>query len=735
MPPLCAFCNFAIMAVQVDYRISPSDQFSVYNPDTKSNKTITYFTLLAKIRGDLNLSAASGGGDISGSGEYNYVAKFDGEKSITKSQIYDSGIYVGIGDITPSHKLGIAGGAFADYFQLDTTYSNGSIAGRFSWNPDRETAELGLDGTVSLILGQDNLWYVKNQTGTAIPKGRAVMAVGALGASGRILVAPMVADGSVSPKYLIGVTIEEIANGDDGFVISQGKLRGFNTSGYTQGSVLYCDPSNAGQFTDTEPTAPDLKLPIAFTVDSKNNGTLAIRVTAGTTISEANDVQITSVSNDQFLRYNSTSGAWENETVTFGTVTSVDLTAGTGISVSGGPITTSGSITVTNTAPDQTVVLNSGTGINVTGTYPTFTIAATGGTGTVTSIATTAPITGGTITTTGTIGITQSGAAADGYLSSTDWNTFNNKASDAFKTIAVSGQSDVVADSATDTLTLVAGSNITITTDDTTDSITITSSGSTAGSGTTNQIAKWASSTTLGDSSISDLGTAGTTISINSSGTATFDNEIITEDSVQIFSDAFETQIIMADSTATSAYWRMGIDSASANYVAFSTGGSAPYDNHMVISRADGGRVGIKTAAPTKTLHVAGTALIESATTVEGSFEMGADFRPSVTTYTASSGSTTNVSSSDYIVFMDWTGGAGTGNAYLPTLYGYGSYNPVFRFLASGNVSASNIVRVYPNTSDIGTNINGNAYVELAAARAVVTVVAIAGQWYILDSR
>jgi hypothetical protein len=722
------------MAVQVDYRISPSDQFSVYNPDTKSNKTITYFTLLAKIRGDLNLSAVSGGGDISGSGEYNYVAKFDGEKSITKSQIYDSGIYVGIGDITPSHKLGIAGGAFADYFQLDTTYSNGSIAGRFSWNPDRETAELGLDGTVSLILGQDNLWYVKNQTGTAIPKGRAVMAVGALGASGRILVSPMVADGSVSPKYLIGVTIEEIANGDDGFVISQGKLRGFNTSGYTQGSVLYCDPSNAGQFTDTEPTAPDLKLPIAFTVDSKNNGTLAIRVTAGTTISEANDVQITSVSNDQFLRYNSTSGAWENETVTFGTVTSVDLTAGTGISVSGGPITTSGSITVTNTAPDQTVVLNSGTGINVTGTYPTFTIAATGGTGTVTSIATTAPITGGTITTTGTIGITQSGAAADGYLSSTDWNTFNNKASDAFKTIAVSGQSDVVADSATDTLTLVAGSNITITTDDTTDSITITSSGSTAGSGTTNQIAKWASSTTLGDSSISDVGTAGTTISINSSGTATFDNEIITKNSVQIFSDAFETQIIMASATLLSSFWRVGIDGASANYIAFSTG-NVPYDNHMVISRVDGGRVGIKTAAPTKTLHVAGTALIESVTTVEGSFEMGADFRPSVTTYTASSGSTTNVSSSDYIVFMDWTGGAGTGNAYLPTLYGYGSYNPVFRFLASGNVSASNIVRVYPNTSDTGTNINGNAYVELAAARAVVTVVAIAGQWYILDSR
>ena len=50
-------------------------------------------------------------------------------------------------------------------------------------------------------------------------------------------------------------------------------------------------------------------------------------------------------------------------------------------------------------------------------------------------------------------------------------------ASNTFKTIAVSGQSDVVADSSTDTLTLVAGSNITLTTDASTDSITIASSG------------------------------------------------------------------------------------------------------------------------------------------------------------------------------------------------------------------------------------------------------------------
>ena len=56
-------------------------------------------------------------------------------------------------------------------------------------------------------------------------------------------------------------------------------------------------------------------------------------------------------------------------------------------------------------------------------------------------------------------------------------------ASEAFKTIAVSGQSDVVADSATDTLTLVAGNNMTITTNASGDSITFASSGGGGGGG------------------------------------------------------------------------------------------------------------------------------------------------------------------------------------------------------------------------------------------------------------
>jgi hypothetical protein len=81
---------------------------------------------------------------------------------------------------------------------------------------------------------------------------------------------------------------------------------------------------------------------------------------------------VTITSNDGILTISSTGGGG-------GGVTSIDVNGGTGILVSpAGPITTSGTFTVTNTAPDQTVVLNNGTGISITGTYPNFTITATG---------------------------------------------------------------------------------------------------------------------------------------------------------------------------------------------------------------------------------------------------------------------------------------------------------------------------------------------------------------------
>jgi hypothetical protein len=76
-----------------------------------------------------------------------------------------------------------------------------------------------------------------------------------------------------------------------------------------------------------------------------------------------------------------------------GTVTSVAATAGTGISVTGSPITTSGTLTITNTAPDQTVALTQGGTTTITGTYPNFTISSADQfQGTVTSVTGTSPV-------------------------------------------------------------------------------------------------------------------------------------------------------------------------------------------------------------------------------------------------------------------------------------------------------------------------------------------------------
>ena len=107
-----------------------------------------------------------------------------------------------------------------------------------------------------------------------------------------------------------------------------------------------------------------------------------------------------------------------------GTVTSINLTAGTGISVSGGPITTSGSIAVVNTAPDQVVTLTGAGLATVTGTYPNFTITSSGGTGTVSSVAasggtTGLTFTGSPITTSGTLTLGGTLAVANGGTGAT----------------------------------------------------------------------------------------------------------------------------------------------------------------------------------------------------------------------------------------------------------------------------------------------------------------------------
>ena len=109
-----------------------------------------------------------------------------------------------------------------------------------------------------------------------------------------------------------------------------------------------------------------------------------------------------------------------------------------------------------------------------------------GGSGTVTNFIFTNAngITGSVLTSTTTptlslsLGaITPTTVVASSTISGSNLSGNNTGDQNIFRTIAVSGQSDVVADSTADTLTLVAGTNVTITTDSTTDAITINATG------------------------------------------------------------------------------------------------------------------------------------------------------------------------------------------------------------------------------------------------------------------
>ena len=130
-----------------------------------------------------------------------------------------------------------------------------------------------------------------------------------------------------------------------------------------------------------------------------------------------------------------------------GTVTSVNLTAGTGISVSGGPITTSGSITVNNTAPDQVVSLTGAGTTTITGTYPSFTVTSNDAfSGTVTSVSGTGTVSGlslsGTVTSSGnltlggTLAVTPSAFAAQTEKTFFAGPASGSPATPAFRAIA-----------------------------------------------------------------------------------------------------------------------------------------------------------------------------------------------------------------------------------------------------------------------------------------------------------
>ena len=211
-------------------------------------------------------------------------------------------------DINGTGNVDVTGNVIADIVQL-----RGGVGtqGEMSWSADEETVKLIMDGT-TLFLGQDTFVHVRNNTASIITKGTAVYATGTLGASGRITVAPMIADGTIAGRLFIGLAAEDIAIGADGQVCSYGKIRGVNTTAYTDGDVLWLSPTVAGQLTVTEPTAPNLKIATAFVIHAATNGTLFVRAEQGNDLHSDQRVQVSGLANNDVLTWNDTNQRWQN---------------------------------------------------------------------------------------------------------------------------------------------------------------------------------------------------------------------------------------------------------------------------------------------------------------------------------------------------------------------------------------------------------------------------------------
>ena len=199
------------------------------------------------------------------------------------------------------------------FFNVGVPTNNVDTA-KMRWDSDLATVVLGLNDNVPNELGFKNFWLVKNQTGATITKGSIVYANGTVGASGRITVAKFIANGTIDAKYLLGITAHDLTDGEDGYVISFGKIRQVNTDTFAAGAILYPSPTVAGIWTDVEPVAPNLDMPIGFCINSSsNNGTIAIRVASGYKLSELHDVAISSPVDRASLYYRG--GLWRDTTI------------------------------------------------------------------------------------------------------------------------------------------------------------------------------------------------------------------------------------------------------------------------------------------------------------------------------------------------------------------------------------------------------------------------------------
>jgi len=155
--------------------------------------------------------------------------------------------------------------------------------------------------------------YVTNAEAVTITKGQVVYIFGASGDRASVKLAKNTSD-TFSSKTL-GIVRADIAAGAAGWITTQGQVSGINLGAYSPGDVLWLD-SVAGGFTATKPQAPYHAVFVGV-VERANagNGLIYVKPQNGVELDELHDVRITSLANNEIIRYNASMGYWENKTV------------------------------------------------------------------------------------------------------------------------------------------------------------------------------------------------------------------------------------------------------------------------------------------------------------------------------------------------------------------------------------------------------------------------------------
>jgi hypothetical protein len=166
--------------------------------------------------------------------------------------------------------------------------------------------------------------YVRNQTGATLSAGTIVYINGATG--NRPTVTKAQANNDANSAQTFGFVKTSIADNGFGYVIVRGECENLDTSALTEGAQLYLSPTTAGTWTTTKPYAPDHLVYVGIVMRAHpTQGVILVAIQNGYELNEIHDVKITSVSNGQVLKYDSTQGLWVNGTdssgVAWGSIT------------------------------------------------------------------------------------------------------------------------------------------------------------------------------------------------------------------------------------------------------------------------------------------------------------------------------------------------------------------------------------------------------------------------------